>query len=149
MIQLQIQLNYTSLMPAGGPTLQYDAYLVTIDSGLATLPGPNSCLQQTSVVGPTDLLQASMLPTTITSADVRDAQGGNWWSDVTDWYDRNKSWINPVAKGVSSAVKAVFPEAAPVLSAVGLGRGSQGSHSGGNLIGGQRISKKRLLSLMQ
>jgi hypothetical protein len=149
MIQLQIQLNYTSLIPAGGPSLQFDAYLVTVDSGLATLPGPNSCLQQTSVVGPSDLLQASMLPTTITSADVRDATGGNWWSDVVSWYDRNSNWIKPVAKGLSSAAKVVFPESAPVLSALGLGRGSQGSHSGGNLVGGQRISKKRLLSLMQ
>lgn len=143
MIQLQIQLNYTSLMPAGGPTLAYDVYLVTVDAGLVTIPGPNSCLQQTSVLGPNDLLSASMMPTTLTTAMVRDASGGNWWSDVTDWYDRNKSWINPVAKGVSTAVKAVFPESIPVLSAVGLGR------SGGGLVGGQRVSKKRLLSLMQ
>jgi len=146
MIQIQLQVSYTSLIPIGGPTLQFDAYFVTVDSGLATIPGPNSCLQQTSVVGPNDLLSASMLPTVVTSADVRDANGGSWWSDVTDWYDRNKSWINPIAKGVSSAAKVIFPEVAPVLSAVGLGHG--GAHAGG-LVGGQRISKKRLLSLMQ
>jgi len=161
---LQFNINYTSLMPAGGPTLAFDAYVITIYDGLITIPRQGVCVQQDNVVGPRDVVNAHQIEESLTTKDILDYSGGGFFSDIKDFWTRNKHWIMPVAKVASSGVKLAFPEVAPALSAIGLGKicrrcetkcGGQcggglvgGAYSGGGLVGGARMSKKKLLQLM-
>ena len=153
--QLQINVNYTSLIPSGGPTLTYDAYILCVQDGLITLSG-SSCVPQEAVVGPYDLMNVESLEPSLTTADVLDYSGGSFWSSISDFWTKNKNWMIPVAKIASKGVKMLYPETAPILGAFGLGQGgvmsggvySGGVSSGGGLIGGGKISKKKLLQLI-
>lgn len=148
LIQIQIKVSYTNIQPSGSAPLAYDGYVVVVSDGLATIPTINTCIQQDSVIKPDDVLNAQNVMPSLTTSDIYDYSGGSWWSDVKSWYDRNSSWIKPVAKGISSAIKVVVPETAPLLTAVGLGY-SGGAYSGGGLVGGASISKKKLLQHMR
>lgn len=167
---LQFTINYTSLMPITGPTLAYDAYVITIYDGLITIPRQGICVQQDNVVGPRDVVNANMIEESFTTKEILDYSGGGFFSDIKDFWSRNKHWIMPVAKVASTGVKMAFPETAPILGALGLGKmcrmcrtkcGGQcgggpsggglvgGAYSGGGLVGGAKMSKKKLLQLMQ
>lgn len=135
-IQVQFQVNYTNIQPLGEPSLQYDAYLVIVSDGIITIPGPGVCLQQQSITSQTDLLNAPMV---MVNPDVYGSSmsGGSFWSDIGDWFKNPQTW-----KDAWKLTKQIAPYVAPL---VGLGLNEP---RGSSLVGGKRISKQKLLSLM-
>jgi hypothetical protein len=134
-IQVQFQVNYTNLQPSA--TVAYDAYLYVVSDGLITIPGAGVCLQQQSITSQADLLNAPMVmrnPDKYGSA----MSGGSFWSSITDFFRAPPQW----AKDAFSIAKQVAPIVAPF---VGLGLNERGA----SLVGGKRISKQKLLSLMR
>lgn len=164
-VQLQLEITYTNLNPSQAIT--YDAWVLCVQDGLCTLNG-SGCVAQEAVVGHNDILNSSMLEPSLTTSDVYEYSGGSFFSSIGDFWNKHKSWLLPVAKIASTAVKGLYPASAPILSAVGLGMCrdcgykcggacgggpsggaySGGAVSGGGLIGGRKLSKKKLLQLM-
>lgn len=147
-VQLQCTISYTSLQPTGTAPKLYSANVITIDDGLCTIQH-GVCYQQNSVVSPSDLITLVNQPYQTTDQEMKGEglTGGNFFSNIKSFWNSNKHWLMPVARGISSAVKVVQPETAPFLSAVGLG--TSGGCNGMGLVGGAKVSKKKLLHLMR
>jgi hypothetical protein len=141
-IQVQVQVNYTNIQPSAAPALQYDAYLIVVDDGLISLPGPNVCLQQNSVVAPTDLLNAHMVEASVTTEALQSMEGGNFFTDVKHFFS------SPTFQKVWSVAKQVAPIVAPLVG-LGMSGGADRRFDGRGLVGGKAVSKKKLLQLMR
>jgi len=141
-IQVQFQVNYTNIQPSGSGSLAYDAYLYVVSDGLINIPGPGVCLQQNSITSQADLLEAPMV------AVNPDKYGGNIFSDVADFVRHPPKW----AKTVYDVGKTVLPFVAPMVGLGrhrGMGHPGMGLSGGEGLVGGKKISKKKLLALMR
>ena len=147
-VQLQCTVSYSSLQPTGIASKLYSANVIIIDDGLCTLQN-GVAYQQNSVVAPSDLIALVNQPYQTTDQEMKGEglTGGNFFSNIKSFWNSNKHWLMPIARGISSAVKVVQPETAPFLSAVGLG--TTGGCYGKGLVGGAKISKKKLLQLMR
>ena len=136
-IQVQIQVTYTNIQPLGSAPLAYDAYFIAIDDGLITIPGPNVCLQQSSVVAPKDLVHAHLLEPKYTSQDVLSYEGGSFFSDIKDFFSK------PVWKDIWNVTKTVAPYIAPLIGLGETGGRLKQQRVGAGLVGGKKISKKK------
>lgn len=141
-IQVQIQVSYTSLQPSA--TLAYDAYLYVVSDGLISIPGAGVLYQQESITARQDLLNAPFLPSSLTSKDVY--EGGSFFGDIKSFFQNPPQWL----KTTVDVGKKVLPYVAPLIGLGGLSGGMRrgAGDTGGGLSGGAKISKKKLLALM-
>lgn len=172
---LSIQVNYVNLHPSESKL--FSLYLIVVNDGVITL-STGSCLTQDNIVGISDLVKHKATEPAYTNNDtlVQEMQGGNFFSDIKNFFVKNKDRFKTIA---DLAVKAA-PHVLPLLglggcfecggihedynhncpkcrkyheymAQTGLGKvgGKRGRPRGSGLVGGKMLSKKSLYSLMR
>ena len=158
-ISFQLTVNFTNL---SSEAIQYDVYIVPVYNGTMTLYD-KTCIQQKSIVSTIDMLNNAevVIPS---PHEIEMMSGGSFFTNL--WSNFKNVWNHPVSR----AIRTVAPYIMPL---VGLGDGqgqSQRMHpskhqqmllknegqaivGGGlvnsDLVGGKKMTKKRLLELMK